>query len=106
MAKTGKAAKDIFAPTDKPAKPATGRGPGRPAKSDAWSKVTVVLYDRQTMFLDRLALDIRGASGASISRAEMIRALVDVLEDGRLDLTSVTSESDMKAAIKAGLAAR
>jgi hypothetical protein len=103
MAKTGKAAKDIFTPTDRPTKDAPTPGPGRPTKSEDWSKVTVVLYDRQTLFLDRLALDIRANSGASVSRAEIIRALVDVLEDGGLDLTAVTSEADLKAAIAAGL---
>lgn len=100
MAKTGKAAKDIFTPTNKPAKK---RGPGRPAKAEDWSKVTVVLYDRQVLFLDRLALDIRAKSGASISRAEIIRALIDVLEAGRLDLSAATSEADLKAVIGAGL---
>jgi hypothetical protein len=104
MAKTGKGAKDIFARTDTPAKKEAARGPGRPATSEDWSKVTVVLYDRQILFLDRLALDIRAKSGASISRAEIIRALVDVLEAGGLDLADVTSEESMKAAIASGLA--
>lgn len=65
--------------------------------------MTVVLYDRQALYLDRLALDIRANSGASMSRSEFIRALVDVLEAARLDLTAVTSNTDRKAAITAGL---
>jgi hypothetical protein len=76
------------------------RRPGRPPVHDeAWSKVTVVLFDRQIVFLDRLAASIRAQSGAAISRAQLIRALVDAVADAGINLTASTSEADLKATI-------
>ena len=96
-----KPAPDIFAPT----KRAAGRRrPGRPPVHDeAWTKVTVVLFNRQIVFLDRLAANIRAQSGAAISRAQLIRALVDAVSDGDVDLTAARSEADLKATILARL---
>lgn len=94
---TGKKA-DIFEPTRRP----TGgkRKPGRPPVHDeAWTKVTVVLFNRQIVFLDRLAANIRAQSGAAISRAQLIRAVVDGISDADIDLTTATSEADLKATI-------
>ena len=93
-AATSKAA-DIFART----KPSAGgtRRPGRPpVHEEAWTKVTVVLFNRQIVFLDRLAANIRAKSGAAISRAQLIRALLDAVTDADIDLTSATSEADLK----------
>ena len=67
----------------------------RPSHSERWTKVTVVLMDRQIVFLDRLVADIRAANGASISRAHLVRALVDALAESDLDLTSSRSERDL-----------
>ena len=66
---------------------------------EAWTKVTVVLFNRQIVFLDRLAANIRAQSGAAISRAQLIRALVDAVSDAEIDLTSSRSEADLKATI-------
>jgi hypothetical protein len=94
---------DIFAPT-RPSATAK-RGPGRPPIHDeAWTKVTVVLFNRQIVFLDRLAANIRAQSGAAISRAQLIRALIDAAADGEVDLTGARSEQDLKAASLARLA--
>ena len=93
---------DIFAPTRRssPEK----RRPGRPPIHDeAWTKVTVVLFNRQIVFLDRLAANIRAQSGAAISRAQLIRSLVDAVSDADVDLTAATSEADLKATILARL---
>jgi len=81
--------------------PAPGkRRPGRPPVHDeAWTKVTVVLFDRQIAFLDRLAANIKAQSGAAINRAQLIRSLVDAVTDADVDLTSATSEADLKATI-------
>jgi hypothetical protein len=59
-------------------------GPGRPpVHNETWSKVSVVLFDRQILHLDRLATDIRGRSGKVMNRAEIIRALIDgLIESG------------------------
>jgi hypothetical protein len=80
------------------------RGPGRPPVHDeAWTKVTVVLFNRQIVFLDRLAANIRAQSGAAISRATLLRSLVDALSDADVDLTAATSEADLKATLLARL---
>jgi hypothetical protein len=93
-----KASPDIFAPTRKVA--AGKRKPGRPPVHDeAWTKVTVVLFNRQIVFLDRLAANIRAQSGAAISRAQLIRALLDAVADADVDLTTATSETDLKTTI-------
>jgi hypothetical protein len=78
--------------------PTTARRPGRPpVHEEAWTKVTVVLFNRQIVFLDRLAANIRAQSGAAISRAQLIRSLVDAVADADIDLTSATSEADLKS---------
>lgn len=98
---TGKKA-DIFSPTRRPV--AGKRKPGRPPVHDeAWTKVTVVLFNRQIVFLDRLAANIRAQSGAAISRAQLIRAVVDAISDADIDLTTAMSEADLKATILARL---
>src|SRR5437868_4655068 len=102
--KTSKTSQDIFAPTRPGARSKQGRRPGRPPVHDeAWTKVTVVLFNRQIVFLDRLAANIRAQSGAAISRAQLIRALLDAVADADVDLTMSTSETDLKATILARL---
>lgn len=101
--KAVKSSHDIFAPTKR-----AGRGPGRkpgrpPVHDEAWTKVTVVLFNRQIVFLDRLAANIRAQSGAAISRAQLIRALLDAVTDADIDLTTATSEADLKATLLARL---
>lgn len=93
---------DIFSPTRRAE--AARRRPGRPPVHDeAWTKVTVVLFNRQIVFLDRLAANIRARSGAAISRAQLIRALVDAVGASDIELTAATSEADLKASILARL---
>ena len=100
----GKSGEDIFVPpvessdAERPKK--RGR---RPSHTEHWTKVTVVLFDRQIVFLDRLGADIRAASGVAISRAHVIRALIDALSESDLDLTGTRSESDLKAILTARL---
>jgi hypothetical protein len=100
----GKSGDDIFVPhvngpeSDRPKK--RGR---RPSHTEHWTKVTVVLFDRQIVFLDRLGADIRAASGVAISRAHVIRALIDALSESDLDLTGTRSEADLKAILTARL---
>jgi hypothetical protein len=80
------------------------RRPGRPPVHDeAWTKVTVVLFDRQITFLDQLARDIRSNTGATMSRAQIIRAFVDSIRDAGIDLTSATSEADLRSVVTARL---
>jgi len=96
--RTPKTPSDIFAPTSRIT--AGKRKPGRPPVHDeAWTKVTVVLFNRQIVFLDRLAANIRAQNGAAISRAQLIRALLDAVADADVDLTTATSETDLKTTI-------
>src|SRR5438309_1465756 len=89
----------------RPAQPAKPRGRtkvgrGRPpVHNETWSKVSVVLFDRQIVHLDRLATDIRGRSGKALNRAEIIRALIDGLIDSGMDVTSTDSEADLRARV-------
>jgi hypothetical protein len=53
------------------------------------------------VFLERLSASIRARSGAPISRAQLIRALLDAVAGAEVDLTTATSEPDLKASIVA-----
>lgn len=101
--KTGKSALDIFSPTiiapAPPVAPAAEPAAEPRAALEDWSKVTVVLLNRQVVFLDRLAATIREQTGATVKRAEILRALVDALEGSGLDLSCATSEGAIKAAL-------
>jgi hypothetical protein len=70
---------------------------GRPrTHREAWTKVSVVMFERQVLELDRLTTAIRGRTGANLTRAEVIRALLDALNESRLDITSVVSGAQLK----------
>jgi hypothetical protein len=75
-------------------------GPGRPpVHQETWSKVSVVLFDRQILHLDRLVTDIRGRSGKVVNRAEIIRALIDGFIDSGMDITTSGSEKDLRGRV-------
>ena len=78
---TGKKALDIFTPT-------TGkkadigievkkRIEGRPRAAEPYQKVTVTLFERQIIALDKVSLAIRERYRQAVSRAELIRAILD-----------------------------
>ncbi len=70
---------------------------GRPrTHREAWTKVSVVMFERQVIDLDRLTNAIRSKTGANLTRAEIIRALLDALDESRLDVTSVVSGAQLK----------
>jgi hypothetical protein len=70
---------------------------GRPrTHREAWTKVSVVMFERQVLELDRLTAAIRGKTGANLTRAEIIRALLDALNESRLDVTSIVSGAQLK----------
>jgi len=73
-------------------KPRRGRPP---VHAETWSKVSVVLFDRQVLHLDRLSTDIRRRNGKIFNRAEIIRALIDGLIDSGIDVTGSGSEADL-----------
>jgi hypothetical protein len=69
---------------------------GRPRESEPWSRVTVVLYDRQIVRLDRLTASIRRNSGKVVNRAALIRGVIDALFDSEVDVTGVGSERELR----------
>ena len=77
-------------------KPGRGRPP---VHREAWSKVSVVLFDRQIIHLDRVSTDIRGTTGRALNRAEIIRALIDGLIDSGMDIRGASSEGDLRARV-------
>jgi hypothetical protein len=99
----GKSGDEIFSGPAVETVAAPKRRGRRPSHTEHWTKVTVVLFDRQIVFLDRLSADIRSASGVAISRAHVIRALIDALSSSDLDLTGTRSEADLKALLTARL---
>lgn len=65
---------------------------GRPiVHTEPWAKITVVLLDRHVAYLDRLAIDIRLKHGKAISRAEIIRGLIEAAFQSGADLTNADS---------------
>jgi Arc/MetJ-type ribon-helix-helix transcriptional regulator len=75
-------------------------GPGRPpVHRESWSKVSVVLFDRQIHHLDRLGGDRTVRNGRFLNRAEIIRALIDGLIDSGMDITTSGSEADLRARV-------
>jgi hypothetical protein len=88
-------------------KPVSGRAkltkPGRPARGrpithkEAWAKVSVVLFERQIVDLDRLVTNVRRTRGQAMNRTEVIRALIDGLIGSGLDLAKHGSEATLRA---------
>ena len=84
--------------TDARSRPKAARG-RPPVHQESWSKVSVVLFDRQVVHLDRLAADARERNGKILNRAEIIRALIDGLIDSGMDITGSGSEGDLRARV-------
>ena len=83
---------------------AGNRKPGRPPIHDeAWTKVTVVLFDRQIELLDSIAASIQSESGATISRAQLLRSLVDAVAEAHIDFRAARTEADLKTLLLARL---
>ena len=71
------------------------------AQTDSWAKITVVLLDRQVAFLDRVAVDIRLQHSFAISRAELIRALVEAAAQSQVDLSDASNMKEMTEMLRA-----
>ena len=59
--------------------------------TEPWAKITVVLLDRHVAYLDRIAIDIRLKHGKAISRAEIIRGLIEAAFQSGIDLSQAES---------------
>lgn len=69
---------------------------GRTAGPEKYTKATVPLFDRQIAALDELRAAIKRTTGASVMRAEIIRATLDAMLEAKIDLTSVRPEPEFK----------
>ena len=58
-----------------------------------------MLFDRQILQLDRLASSTHGRNGKALNRTEIIRALIDGLFDSGMDVTTTSSETDLRARV-------
>ena len=67
------------------------------AQPDTWAKITVVLLDRHVAYLDRIAVDIRLQFGFAISRAELIRALIEAASQSGVVLSDASNIKEMIA---------
>ncbi len=76
-----------MAKSDKPRLPVT--------QPDSWAKITVVLLDRHVAYLDRIAVDIRLEHGFAISRAELIRSLIEAASQSGLVLSDAANMKQM-----------
>lgn len=63
------------------------------------------MFERQVLELDRLTTAIRSKTGAHLTRAEVIRALLDALNESTLDVTTVTSGAQLKKIVAQKLSA-
>jgi hypothetical protein len=61
--------------------------------------VSVVLFDRQIVQLDRLTTEMRHKTGTLVHRAALIRAVLDGLFDSTFEITTVGSERELRARI-------
>lgn len=83
------------------------RGPGRPpVHHEDYTKISVVLMNRQIIALDELAVSMRKQTGVVLRRAEIIRALADALIDSDIDISGATEEADLRMILTAALRRR
>jgi hypothetical protein len=71
---------------------------------ESWSKVSVVLFDRQIAHLDDYGSRRPKPKGRALNRAEIIRALIDALIESGMDITVAKSEADLRARVARRLA--
>lgn len=73
---------------------------GRPAlERERTVKAGVVLTARQLGAIDRLALDIRDASGNATTRSDVLRGIVEGVLSSGIDLTEAVSETEIAEVI-------
>lgn len=94
-------------PAKKPAKasaPTEARTPGRPRQhSEEMGRVPLDIPVRQIVYLDTIATTIRAHGGPIIKRVDILRAMIDAIEESSLDLTRTNSREEIKAMIAARL---
>jgi hypothetical protein len=75
-------------------------GPGRPkVHSEPWSKVSVILFTRQVTHLDRIAQRARRRGHRAMTRATVIRGVIDGVLKSDLDISRHPSEMHLREEI-------
>ena len=77
-----------------------------PVHREAWAKVSVVLFERQVASLDRLTQSVRRKIGKTMTRAEIIRALIDGFIASGIDVTRHASEAALRTHVSRRLTGR
>ena len=67
-------------------KGATAPAPGADARSNDAETISLILFRRHLVFLDRYAADCR-ERGTKATRTAIVRALVEALEAGKVDIS-------------------
>jgi hypothetical protein len=74
------------------------RRAGRPAvHTEPREKITVVMLDRHTVYLDVMSVLIRARHHKSLTRAEIIRALIEFMQKSGIDFTRFATATEMVA---------
>lgn len=55
----------------------------------------MVIFERQIAAIDQLTAAIKRRNGAVLTRAGVIRSLLDALQDSHIDVTNVGSTDDL-----------
>jgi hypothetical protein len=85
----------VFSPSEAAIEQKENKSRGRPVEhEEKWTKVTCVLFNSQIAWLDHLAADIRMKTGAALSRAELVRAMIAAVQEKGINLTEITSEEE------------
>ena len=71
---------------------------GRTTAPEKYTKATVPLFNRQIAALDEIRAAIKRRTGASVMRAEIIRAALDAILEAKIDLSSGRPEPEFKNA--------
>lgn len=72
-------------------------GPGRPpVHVEPWVKVSVVLFARQVIHLDRVAARSRKRGHKAVTRAGLIRGVLDGMLNTGMDLSIHASETALR----------
>lgn len=69
-------------------------------KNTDWTRITVVLLNRQIAYLDRLSVEIRLRHGTIIRRDALVRALVEAVMRRGIDLSEAASFAALVALVR------
>jgi hypothetical protein len=90
------------APADEPAAKTSGKSAA--AQSSPTRQTSLFLTEEQTAWLDLATMQAKQGGGKAISKAVIIRTLVEIAMQTPLDFTGVQSEEEVRERIEAALA--